>query len=58
MYFKPNAVEKDFSLAISTGRNGARLTHNHARQFQYGISLLTISYNSRSILDAMVHHNA
>lgn len=35
-HFKPNIVEKDFSLAISTGRNGARLTHNHARQFQYG----------------------
>ena len=35
-HFKPNMVEKDFSLAISTGRNGARLTHNHARQFQYG----------------------
>jgi len=35
-YFKPNLVERDFSLAISTGRNGARLTHNHARQFQYG----------------------
>ena len=35
-HFKPNIVERDFSLAISTGRNGARLTHNHARQFQYG----------------------
>ena len=35
-YFKPNAAEKDFSLAISNGRNGARLTHNHARQFQFG----------------------
>jgi hypothetical protein len=35
-YFKPNIVEKDYSLAISTGRNGARLTHNHTRQFQYG----------------------
>lgn len=37
-HFKPNIVERDFSLAISTGRNGARLTHNHARQFQYGTS--------------------
>jgi hypothetical protein len=36
-YFNPSVVsEKDFSLAISNGRNGARLTHNHARQFQYG----------------------
>jgi Protein of unknown function (DUF2009) len=37
-YFAPDRVERDFSLAISTGRNGARLTHNHARQFQFGIS--------------------
>jgi Protein of unknown function (DUF2009) len=37
-YFRSNAAEKDYSLAISTGRNGARLTHNHARQFQYGTS--------------------
>src|SRR5271154_6849879 len=41
-YFKPNIVERDFSLAISTGRNGARLTHNHARQFQFGISFLSL----------------
>lgn len=41
-YFKPNIVERDFSLAISTGRNGARLTHNHARQFQFGIIQLYI----------------
>lgn len=40
-YFKLNLVEKDFSLAISTGRNGARLTHNHARQFQFGIPPLS-----------------
>ena len=35
-FFSASAVEKDFSLAISTGRAGARLTHNHARQFQFG----------------------
>jgi Protein of unknown function (DUF2009) len=35
-YFKSNMAERDFSLAISTGRHGARLTHNHARQFQFG----------------------
>jgi hypothetical protein len=38
-YFTPDRVERDFSLAISTGRDGARLTHNHARQFQFGMSL-------------------
>lgn len=42
-YFKPNSLERDFSLAISTGHNGARLTHNHARQFQFGTSLCTFS---------------
>jgi hypothetical protein len=41
-YFKPNQQERDFSLAISTGRNGARLTHNHARQFQYVDQSLTL----------------
>jgi len=39
-YFKPDKVERDFSLAITDGRNGARLTHNHARHFQYGYPLL------------------
>ena len=41
-YFSPSAPERDFSLAISTGRNGARLTHNHARQFQYVDQSLTL----------------
>ena len=57
-YFKPNIAERDFSLAISTGRNGARLTHNHARQFQFGTSVVLLADNSRSIIDIMVNYNA
>jgi Protein of unknown function (DUF2009) len=41
-YFSPSTIEKDFSLAISVGRSGARLTHNHARQFQYVDQSLTL----------------
>jgi len=34
-FFSPDRVEEGYSLAISAGVNGARLTHNHARQFHY-----------------------
>ena len=35
-YFKPQEVEApEFSLSISSGREGARLTHNHERQYNY-----------------------
>lgn len=34
-HFDPAASEKGFSLAISAGRNGARLSHNHATQYAY-----------------------
>ena len=34
-HFDPSAAEKGFSLAISAGRNGARLSHAHATQFAY-----------------------
>lgn len=34
-YFSPDKIEEGYSLAISAGVNGARLTHNHARQFHY-----------------------
>jgi len=33
--FSPNNFEDGFSLAIEAGVNGARLTHNHSRQFHY-----------------------
>eukprot|EP00919_Chromeraceae_sp_WS-2016_P077992 GHVR01184486.1.p1 GENE.GHVR01184486.1~~GHVR01184486.1.p1 ORF type:complete len:389 (+),score=68.52 GHVR01184486.1:784-1950(+) len=34
-YFKPDEYEPHFSLAIAAGRSGARLTHNHQRQYLY-----------------------
>lgn len=34
-FFDPQAPEKGFSLGISLGMNGARLSHNHQRQFTY-----------------------
>jgi hypothetical protein len=33
--FDPSTPEKGSSLAIQAGRNGARLTHDHATQFAY-----------------------
>ncbi|KAF9316768.1 hypothetical protein BG003_001565 [Podila horticola] len=35
MFFQPNTVEEGFSLAIQSGRQGARLTHNHETQYWY-----------------------
>ncbi|GAB5591298.1 hypothetical protein Unana1_06198 [Umbelopsis nana] len=34
-YFSPAKAEPGYSLAISAGRGGHRLTHNHATQFAY-----------------------
>jgi len=34
-FFDPQVQEKGFSLGISLGMNGARLSHNHQRQFTY-----------------------
>ncbi|KNC51402.1 uncharacterized protein AMSG_07586 [Thecamonas trahens ATCC 50062] len=34
-YFDPQTVDGEYSLAIAEGVGGARLTHGHARQFQF-----------------------
>ncbi|KAF8819539.1 putative adenylosuccinate lyase [Cardiosporidium cionae] len=34
-YFKHNEPERHFSLSISMGHNGARLTHSHQRQYEF-----------------------
>ncbi|KAF9573733.1 hypothetical protein EC968_008133 [Mortierella alpina] len=34
-FFLPTSVEEGFSLAIQSGRQGARLTHNHETQYWY-----------------------
>ncbi|KAG0318872.1 hypothetical protein BGZ99_005388 [Dissophora globulifera] len=35
MFFQPTSVEEGFSLAIHSGRQGARLTHDHETQYWY-----------------------
>ncbi|KAF8935388.1 hypothetical protein BGZ52_011885 [Haplosporangium bisporale] len=35
MFFQPTTTEEGFSLAIQSGRQGARLTHNHETQYWY-----------------------
>ncbi|KAF9347256.1 hypothetical protein BGX26_001253 [Mortierella sp. AD094] len=34
-FFHPTNIEEGFSLAIQSGRQGARLTHNHETQYWY-----------------------
>jgi len=41
-FFRPNEVEPGFSLGISGGYEGARLTHNHQRQYNYALQSLTL----------------
>lgn len=41
-YFRPDSLEPGFSLGITGGRNGARLTHNHERQYNYVLQSLTL----------------
>lgn len=41
-YFRPDSPESGYSLAITVGVGGARLTHNHARQFQYVLQSMTL----------------
>ena len=42
-WFEPRAPEdRAFSLAISTGQGGARLTHSHERQFTFVLQSLTL----------------
>ena len=41
-YFKPNEVEKGFDLSIAMGSGGARLSHNHERQYTYVLQSLML----------------
>lgn len=42
-YFKSDSYEStQYSLAISMGRNGARLSHSHERQYHYVLQSLTL----------------
>ncbi|KAJ3127366.1 hypothetical protein HK098_006450 [Nowakowskiella sp. JEL0407] len=41
-YFHPEEQEKGYSLAIKSGKHGARLTHDHLRQYAYVLQSLTL----------------
>eukprot|EP00918_Siedleckia_nematoides_P058907 GHVU01128533.1.p1 GENE.GHVU01128533.1~~GHVU01128533.1.p1 ORF type:complete len:612 (-),score=113.78 GHVU01128533.1:326-2077(-) len=41
-YFRPDAAEPNFSLSIQAGREGARLTHHHERQYKYVLESLLL----------------
>lgn len=41
-FFAPNAFENGHSLAISFGREGSRLSHNHSKQYQYVLQSLSL----------------
>jgi hypothetical protein len=40
--FDPRTIEPNLSLAIFGGKEGARLTHNHQRQYTYVLQTLTL----------------
>jgi hypothetical protein len=41
-YFHPKNYEQDLSLAIHSGRGGARLSHDHSKQYQYVLQSLSL----------------
>lgn len=41
-YFQPTPTDPKYTLAIQSGREGARLTHNHQRQYHYVLQSLTL----------------
>eukprot|EP01134_Creolimax_fragrantissima_P005875 CFRG5875T1 len=41
-YFSPTTIEPAFSLAIVSGKQGARLTHSHKRQYDYVLQSLSL----------------
>lgn len=41
-YFQPNSAEAGYSLGISMGSGGARLTHSHERQYNYVLQSLML----------------
>ena len=41
-HFRPDEIEEGLSLAISGGVGGARLSHNHQRQYTFVLQSLTL----------------
>lgn len=44
-FFKADKIEPNFSLEIRAGKNGARLSHSHASQFEYVLQSLLLWKN-------------
>ncbi|GMF36553.1 unnamed protein product [Phytophthora fragariaefolia] len=44
-FFKPEKLEPGFSLEIRAGKNGARLSHSHASQYEYVLQSLLLWRN-------------
>ncbi|KAJ3333870.1 hypothetical protein HDU76_002196 [Blyttiomyces sp. JEL0837] len=42
LYFRPDSYEKMYSLAIQSGRGGARLSHDHKKQYNYVMQSLLL----------------
>jgi Protein of unknown function (DUF2009) len=42
LYFKYDSAESGHSLAIMSGKGGARLSHGHQKQFQYVLQSLSL----------------
>ncbi|CAH0485342.1 unnamed protein product [Peronospora farinosa] len=51
-FFKPEKAEPGLSLEIRAGRNGARLSHSHATQYEYVLQSLLLWKN---ITTSMLH---
>ena len=41
-FFQPNAVQEGYNLAISSGNQGARLTHDHNKHYTFVLQSLTL----------------
>ncbi|KNC86439.1 hypothetical protein SARC_01395 [Sphaeroforma arctica JP610] len=41
-YFSRSSIDPAFSLAIASGKQGARLTHSHTRQYDYVLQSLSL----------------
>ena len=48
--FSPDKIDKGYSLSIVSGQDGARLSHNHERQYYFALQSLTLW---RDIIDDM-----
>lgn len=49
-FFSPNNIDEKYSLSIVSGKDGARLSHSHERQYHFALQSLTLW---RDIIDDM-----